>query len=1045
MNITRLFILRPVATLLLSFAVIALGTVAWKQLPVASLPQMSFPVIVVTASMPGASPKTMAASVTAPLERSLGGIAGVERMTSRSSRGSAMIFIVFDMDRDINAAARDVQAAISAAADLLPSAMPSLPSYSKADPSDAPIVMLSLTSTKQSPAALYDLAVSRLVPLASQVKGVGEVQVMGGSLPAIRVSLQPDLLANAGVSLNQVRQVIADASQRRPLGRLDGTHLSWLVSANDQLETAADYRQLVVKQANGQQIRLGDVAHVSASVENIYTAGYYNGQRGIMLGIIQANDANMLATIDAVKALLPAMRRQLPEGTQLKLAVDRSNSVRDALYATEETLLVAVVLVILVVFVFLRSGRATLIPALALPISLIGACGIMYWCGFSLNNLTLMALIIATGFVVDDAIVVLENISRHLEAGEKPLTAALQGAREVTFTVISMTLTLIAVFLPMLLMGGIAGQLFREFSVTLAAAMLISMVVSLSLTPMLCARVLRPHSSQRQGRLLSEIGRGIERLRDAYLVVLRQAVRHRFITLMLLLLTIVGNGYLFVHIDKGFFPQQDTGLLYGRMSGDETSSFEATRQQLLKVAARIRQEPGVAAVMASVGGGRWGSRDSGQLFIKLNDYDQRDRTADEIANAITNQFKSLPGYRVYLRPADHLPSGGHRGDSSYAFSLQADDLELLRHWTMKTEAAFKKLPELTSVNSNLGWNDGQELELVIDRQAAARLGVSVADITNLLGNAFGQRQVGTIYQPLNQYHVIMTLAPQWLKDPSSLRKLYLIGGDGSRVPLLSVAKVVPGTAPTSVSHQDQMASYTLSFNLADGVAMSEARDAIDATLTRIGLPRDKIKAAMAGNASLFGDFVSSIPWLFLAALLVVYVVLGVLYESYIHPLTILSTLPSAGVGALLLLILCQVPFTVIVLIGILLLIGIVMKNAIMMIDFALVAERQQGMTPEAAILEACRVRFRPILMTTCAAFFGALPLAIGTGADPSLRQPLGLAIMGGLALSQLLTLFTTPVVYLYLDRLARWIKMRWVKGCAAVGMMRRKQTTEAAR
>ncbi len=1028
MNLSRLFILRPVMTLLLSLSVLGLGGVAWRFLPVSPLPQVTFPVIMVSASLPGASPTTMAATVATPLERSLGTIAGIQQMTSRSSQGSTNIIIVFDLDRDINGAARDVQAAINASRSLLPSAMPSLPTYRKADPSDAPILMLSLTSATHSPQQLYDLASSKLAPVIAQVSGVGDVSLFGGSLPAIRVELQPELLAHAGISLASVRTAIANATKRLPKGRLEGHNLSWLIGGNDQLEDAASYRQLVVGRSDQGIVHLGDVARVFDSVEDVYNAGYYDGHPSVMLGVSRSANANMLATIDAIKARLPTLRKELPRDVQLYTAIDRSGDIRDALRATEETLLIAVILVVAVVFLFLRNPRATLIPALALPISLVGALAVMYLCGFSLNNLSLMALIIATGFVVDDAIVVLENISRHREAGMKPLQAALTGAREVAFTVLSMTLTLVAVFIPMLLMGGIVGRLFREFSVTLTAALLISMLVSLTLTPMLCARLLGPASARPVlWRFYGLIERALDRTRKGYMVALGWVMRHKRVTLFSLLLTVIGNGYLYVNVSKGFFPQQDTGLLYGHVRGDETNSFAATNRELLKVAAEIRQTPGVAAVMASVGGGRWGSRDSGRLFIRLEDFDQRSRTSEQIANALNAHFQNLAGYRVFLRPAQNLRFGGRSADAAYQFSLQADDLELLRTWTDKAEDAFKTLPQLTSVNSDAARNDGQALKLVVDRDAARRLGLSARDIDSLLGNAFSQRQVATLYKTLNQYHVIMGLAPAYLADPSSLHSLYLINDQGARVPLSAVARLVPGSSPTAVSHQDQMATNTLSFNLADGVALSQAKTAIEAALTRIGLPRDKIKAGFQGSAQLSESFASDMPWLILAALLVVYAVLGILYESYVHPLTILSTLPSAGVGALLLLKLFGIPLTVIALIGILLLIGIVKKNAIMLVDFALAAERQRGLTPEQAIVEACEVRFRPILMTSLAAFFGALPLALGTGADPSLRQPLGITIMGGLAASQLLTLFTTPVVYLYLDRFSRWSRRLWAR------------------
>ncbi|ANI81754.1 multidrug efflux RND transporter permease subunit [Kosakonia oryzae] len=1025
MNLTRLFIFRPVATLLITLAILLLGSLGYRLLPVAPLPQVDFPTIMVSASLAGASPETMAATVATPLERSLGQIAGITEMTSSSSQGSASIVLQFDLDRDINGAARDVQAAINAARSLLPSSMESLPTYRKANPSDAPIVMLALTSATRSPGELYDLAESKIEQAIGQVKGVGEVSLMGSALPAVRIDLQPQRLTQYGISLDTVRKAVANSTTNLPKGMLQGDTQSWVVDGNGQLDKAAQYRSLIITYQNGKALRLSDVANVYDSIEDKYQAGFLNGSPSVMLGIKRQAGANMLETIDAVKAQLPQLEKDLPADTQLKVVVDRSGTVRESLYDTEETLLIAVLLVIAVVFVFLRNAQAVLIPALALPVSLIGTCAVMYLLGYSLDNLSLMALIISTGFVVDDAIVVLENIARHIEEGLSPLRAALRGAREVSFTVLSMTVSLVAVFIPILLMGGIIGRLFREFAVTLSVALLISMFVSLSLTPMLCSRLLKakPAVGERRHPLYRWIENQLNRLLTAYSRRLTWVMAHQKVVMLSLLLTVILNVFLYSVVQKGFFPDQDTGLLMGAVRADQNISFQAMEPKVQMFTKQIEADPAVDSVMSSMGSGMFGSRNSANFFVRLKDFSQRDATATEIANRLSRQTSHVPGAQMFLMAAQDLHIGGRSANASYQYSLQADDLDLLREWTPKVQAALAAIPQLNSVDSD-SQTGGQEVVLQIDRDRASRLGVNVSMLDTLLNNAFSQRQIATLYHTLNQYHVVMTLADNYTRDPAILQELFVINDDGDRVPLAAFVSIVSGNAPLSVAHQGQSATSTVAFNLNDGVSLEQAQSLIKTAMAKIGLPAS-IQAGFQGTAKAYEELAATMPWLIVAALAAIYIVLGMLYESYIHPLTILSTLPSAGVGALLLLLLSNTQLTVIALIGIILLIGIVKKNAIMMIDFALDAERRLGMTPQQAIVQACLMRFRPIMMTTLAAFFGALPLALGSGGDADLRSPLGLAIAGGLALSQLLTLFTTPVVYLWLDTLSRATRRQW--------------------
>ncbi|MBK0126453.1 efflux RND transporter permease subunit [Pantoea sp. S61] len=1025
MNLTRLFIFRPVTTLLLTLSIMLLGLLGYRLLPVAPLPQVDFPTIMVSASLAGASPKTMAATVATPLERSLGQIAGVTEMTSTSSQGSTSVILQFDLDRDINGAARDVQAAINAARSLLPSAMESLPTYRKANPSDAPIVMLALTSATRTPGELYDLAESKIEQAMGQVKGVGEVSLMGSALPAVRIDLQPLKLAQYGISLDTVREAIANSTTNKPKGILQGRQQSWVVDSNGQLDKAAQYQDLIVSYKDGKAVRLHDVATVYDSVEDQYQAGFLNSQPSVMVGIKRQAGANMLDTIDAIKAQLPALEKDLPADTQLKVVVDRSPTVRESLYDTEETLLIAMLLVIAVVFVFLRNVQAVVIPALALPVSLIGTCAVMYLLGYSLDNLSLMALIIATGFVVDDAIVVLENITRHIEEGLSPLRAALKGAQEVSFTVLSMTMSLIAVFIPILLMGSIVGRLFREFAVTLTVSLLISMFVSLSLTPMLCARLLKPKPkvSKRPHPLYQFIENQLNGLLAAYSRGLAWVMAHQKITMFSLVLTVLLNLFLFTVVQKGFFPNQDTGLLMGALRADQNISFQAMKPKMLEFTKIIQSDPAVDSVMSSMGSGMFGSRNSANFFVRLKDFSDRDATATEVANRLSLKTSHIAGAQMFLMAAQDLHIGGRSANATYQYSLQADDLDVLREWTPKVQAALAAIPQLNSVDSD-SQTGGQEVVINIDRDRAQRLGVNVQMLDTMLNNAFSQRQVATLYHTLNQYHVVMSLQDSYTRDPEILKELYVINDSGDRVPLSAFASFKGGNAPLSVAHQGQSATSTVAFNLNDGVSLEQAQALIKQAMAQLGLP-STIQAGFAGTAAAFAQLTATMPWLIIAALAAVYIVLGVLYESYIHPITILSTLPSAGVGALLLLLLTNTQLTVIALIGIILLIGIVKKNAIMMIDFAIHAERTQGMSPKQAITQACLMRFRPIMMTTLAAFFGALPLALGSGGDADLRSPLGIAIAGGLALSQLLTLFTTPVVYLWLDSLSRATKRQW--------------------
>jgi multidrug efflux pump len=1019
MNLSQPFIDRPVATTLLTAGVALAGAIAFGLLPVSPLPQVDYPTISVQASLPGASPETMAATVATPLERSLGRIAGVTEMTSSSSLGSTRVVLQFDLSRSIDGAARDVQAAINAARALLPSGLPSNPTYRKVNPADAPIMILTLTSDTMMQGQMYDAASTIMAQKLSQVEGVGQVSVGGSSLPAVRVELNPDVLFKYGVGLEDVRAALAAANANKPKGAIEDGDRHWQILANDQAKTAAEYLPLIVAWRSGAPIALSAVAEVVDSVQDLRNAGMANGRPSVAVIIYRQPNANIIDTVDRVQDLLPLLRASIPSAIDVNVAMERTVTIRASLRDTGRALVIAVVLVILVVFVFLRNGRATLIPMVAVPVSLVGTFGVMYLAGFSVNNFTLMALTIATGFVVDDAVVVLENTTRHIEEGMTPWDAAIRGAREVGFTVLSMSLSLIAVFIPILLMGGIVGRLFREFAVTLSVAILISLAISLTTTPMMCAHLLRAKAARAPGRIAAASARAWNALAGGYRSSLTFALAHGVAVMLVLAVTVALNVYLYVTIPKGFFPQQDTGRLVGGIQGDQSISFQAMRGKLTEFMTIVRDDPAVANVVGFTGGGQ---RNSGNMFVALKPLSERTETADQVIARLRAKLSKVPGASLFLQPVQDIRIGGRQANAQYQFTLSADDLTELRAWEPRIRQALSQLPELADVNTDTQ-DKGLQTSLVIDRDAASRLGVTPRLIDSTLYDAFGQRQVSTIYAQLNQYHVVMEAAPKYWQSPDALKTIYVNAPGGAQVPLAAFATYGPTNTPLGVNHQGQFVASTTSFNLAPGVSLSQATRAVENAMLRLGVP-DTVRGSFQGSARAFQASLASQPWLILAALIAVYIVLGVLYESYVHPITILSTLPSAGVGALLALNLFKTDFTIIAFIAVILLIGIVKKNAIMMIDVALDAERTRGLATRDAIFEACLLRFRPIMMTTMAALLGAIPLALGAGDGAEMRRPLGIAIVGGLIVSQALTLYTTPVVYLYLDRFRLWASRR---------------------
>ncbi len=1023
MNISEPFIRRPVATTLLTLGLFLAGAVAFALLPVAPLPQLDFPTISIQANLPGASPETMAATVATPLERTLGRIAGVTEITSSSSLGTTRVTLQFDLGRDIDGAARDVQAAINAARRLLPTGMPGNPTYRKANPADAPIMILALTSATLSRGQMYDAASTVIAQKLSQLDGIGQVTVGGSSLPAVRVELNPRALGENGIGLAQVRNALAAANANRPKGVVEAGDRQWQVAADDQATEAGRYRNLVVTWVKGAPVRLSDVADVVDSVEDVRNAGLFNAKPAVLVIMYKQPGANVIATADRVRAALPQLEASIPRAIDVDVVMERTATIRASLREVEYALLIAVALVVLVVFAFLRNPRTTLIPAIAVPVSLVSTFGVMYLLGYSLDNLSLMALAVATGFVVDDAIVVLENTSRHIEQGAAPFEAALRGAREVGFTVLSMSLSLVAVFIPVLLMGGIVGRLFHEFAVTLSVAIIVSLLVSLTTTPMLCARLLKPATGVAHGPLYRASERIFDGLLGAYRRSLGWALRHPLIVILILAATVGLNLYLYRIVPKGFFPEQDTGRLIGAIKADQSISFQAMERKLADFMRIIRTDPAVENVVGFTGGGHRGGANAAVMFIALKPLGPRKLSAGQVIARLRGKVMHEAGASLFLTPVQDLRIGGRQSNAVYQYTLQSDDLDELRAWTARLQAALTEAPEVVDVSSDQEVN-ALQMSLTIDRAAAARLGLSPKDVDAALNLAFGQAQVSTIYSALNQYHVVMEVAPRFRQTPQALDGIFLITAAGKRVPLTAITRQTPTNTALSVSHQGQFAAATLSFNLAPGVALSRATQAIDDVVARSGMP-DSVHGSLQGTARAFGESLKSQPWLILTALVTLYIVLGVLYESYVHPITILSTLPSAGVGAVLALMLFNTEFSIIALIGVFLLIGIVKKNAILMIDFALQAERTAGSSPREAIYQACLLRFRPIMMTTLAAMFGALPLALSTGYSGALRRPLGISIIGGLLLSQVLTLYTTPVVYLYLDRFRLWCLQSW--------------------
>jgi len=1022
MNISATFIKRPVATTLLTAGLVLSGAIAFRLLPVSPLPQVDFPTISVQAALPGADPETMATSVAAPLERQFGRIAGVAEMTSTSYRGSTSITLQFDLNRGIDGAARDVQAAINAARGYLPANLPANPTYRKVNPSDAPILIIALTSDTKSTAQMYDAASSILAQKLAQVEGVGQVFVGGSSLPAVRVDLNPTALSKYGISLENVRAVLQATNVHSPKGQLTAGDRTWEIRTNDQLDKAEQYLPLVITYRSGAAVRLRDVAKVGDSVEDLRAAGFVNGRPAVMVIVFRSPGANIIETVDNVRALLPQLEAALPGAVTLSIVLDRSPSIRGSLHDVELTLLASGVLVILVVFWFLRNVRATVIPAVAVAVSIIGTFGVMYLCGYSLDNLSLMALTISTGFVVDDAIVVLENVTRYREKGETPFQAALSGTKEIAFTVLSMSASLVAVFIPILLMGGMVGRLFREFAVTLSAAIMVSLLVSLTLTPMMCATILRPEQERTHGILFRISAGSFAWMHRHYDRSLRWALGHLRFMLLLIAATIVINVVLFIFVPKGFFPEQDTGRISGSIQAAQDMSFQAMQGKLLDIVDVVKTDPDVDYVTGFTGGGGGGgsTTNTGRMFISLKPFGRRKASASQIIGRLRKKLVTVPGAYTVLQPVQDLRVGGRVGGGLYQFTIQGENLAELNEWGQRVLQKMRTIPQVVDVISDQQ-SKGLEATLMIDRATASRLGITPKVIDDTLYDAFGQRQVSITYTLLNQYHVVMEVEPVFWQRPDTLKDIYVPSSNGPLAPLSAFTHYESSATSLAVNHQGQFPSITTSFNLAPGAALGEAVNAIEDATRQMGMP-SSIRRMFAGTAQAFKDSAANQSLLIIAALVTVYIVLGVLYESYIHPVTILSTLPSAGVGAVFAMMLVGMDLNVIAIIGILLLIGIVKKNGILMVDFAIEVERREGKSPEEAIYQACLLRFRPIMMTTMAALLGALPLAVGSGVGSELRRPLGIAIVGGLIFSQMLTLYTTPVVYLYLDRFRLWFE-----------------------
>ncbi|HXJ94925.1 MAG TPA: multidrug efflux RND transporter permease subunit [Terriglobia bacterium] len=1013
MSISEPFIRRPIATTLLTVAVALAGVVAFRMLPVAPLPQVDFPTISVGASLPGASPETMASAVATPLERQFSRIAAVTEMTSSSSMGQTHITLQFDLNRNIDAAARDVEAAINAARGYLPTNLPSNPTYRKANPADSPIYMLALTSPVLTKGQMYDAASSIMAQKFSQISGVGQVVVGGSALPGVRVELNPTQMNKYGISFEQVRGVLTAANANTPKGHFSDGQRTWQVGANDQIFKAIEYSPLIVAYHNGSAVRVSDIGRAVDSVEDLRNAGYSNNKPSVLVIIFRQANANIIDTVDRIREALPQLEAAMPQSIHVQVAMDQTVTIRASVKNVEETLGISVLLVILVVFVFLRSARTAMIPSIAVPVSIIGTFGVMYLFDYSLDNLSLMALTICTGFVVDDAIVVIENITRYLEQGMRPFDAALKGAREIGFTVLTMSTSLIAVFIPLLAMGGIVGRLFHEFAVTLSAAIVVSLVVSLTTTPSMCAHLLKQQESH--GRLYRASERAFNAIVRAYGRTLTHVLDYPAVTLAVLLGVIALNFYLYVRVPKGFFPQQDNGRIMGAIQADQDSSFQAMDKILKQMVAIVDADPAVEAVNGFTGG--WAGSNSARMFASLKPPSERTATADQVINRLRPKLARVPGASLYLQASQDVRVGGRFGSAQYQYTMRGDNLQDLNSYTPRMLQELKTIPIIADVNSDQQ-NDGLQAIVDYDRATAARFGISPQLIDNTLYDAFGQRQVSTMYTSLNQYHVVMEAAPEFLTSPEILNQVYVHSPRGQEVPLAAIAHFAPDTAPLSVSHQGLFPAATISFNLKPGIALGDAVDAIGAAALKVGLP-STIHTGFAGTAQAYQDSLGSEPLLIATALISVYIVLGMLYESYVHPVTILSTLPPAGVGALLALMISGTELTVIAIIGIILLIGIVKKNAILMIDFA-ISEERGGSSPRNAIYQACLLRFRPIMMTTMAAILGAVPLALRGGTGSELRRPLGIAIIGGLMVSQLLTLYTTPVVYLYFDRIHTW-------------------------